>query len=280
MLTLAHPHVDALLPAIELGRCLDCLAPLGGGESCARCGRCYPTRSGIWEAIGPLSGTNRIAAEFYDGPGWTRFRPFEQLFLWFQGPGPARARRKVLRYLPRGDGLRVLEVGIGAGENVRLLPASWTIYGVDIARSQLAACAGRFPNLRDRLVWAEAEALPFLDHTFDAVFSVGGFNYFRDPETALREMRRVARAGATVVIADEIPDLHRLSPASALGLVELNELALGALGLGRAFVQMVLSHPNNLDARVRAVWPAHRRAAIWNRLGYCYIDPPPSSGSP
>lgn len=277
---LSDPETAHVLPAPALARCLDCRAALEGADACPHCGRSYPTRNGIWEAIGPLSGTNRIAAEFYDSPGWQQFRPFEQLFLWFQGPGARRARGKVLRHLPRAPGLRVLEVGIGAGENVPLLPPSWTLYGVDVARTQLVACLERFPSLRNRLAWAEGESLPFQDDTFDAVFTVGGFNYFRDPEAALSEMRRVARPGATVVVADEIPDLHRLSPASALGLTELNGWSLGALGLDRAFVRMVLEHPNDLDERVRRVWPAHRRVAIWNRLGYCYIDPAPRTRRP
>ena len=46
-----------------------------------------------------------------------------------------------------------------------------------------------------RLAWAEAEALPFEDATFDACYTVGGFNYFRDHAAALREMRRVTRPG-------------------------------------------------------------------------------------
>ena len=33
-----------------------------------------------------------------------------------------------------------------------------------------------------RLAWAEAESLPFADATFDACWSVGGFNYYRDHE--------------------------------------------------------------------------------------------------
>ena len=60
-----------------------------------------------------------------------------------------------------------------------------------------------------RLAWAEAESLPFDDATFDACWTVGGFNYFRDHEAALREMRRVTRPGGPVVVADEIPGLHR-----------------------------------------------------------------------
>ncbi len=31
-----------------------------------------------------------------------------------------------------------------------------------------------------------------------------------------------------------------------------------------------------IDALARAVFPAHRRFPIWNRMGYCLVDPDPS----
>src|SRR5204862_8118113 len=134
---------------------------LEGPHACSSCGRPHPVVDGILHAIGPLTGTNRIAAAFYDSPCWSRFRPWERLFLWFQGPGAAAARRQILRHLPtREAGARVLEVGIGDGENLPLLPPDWDVYGVDIALTQLAACRQRFPRMDGRLAWAEGEALP------------------------------------------------------------------------------------------------------------------------
>jgi len=53
------------------------------------------------------------------------------------------------------------------------------------------------------LVQANAERLPFADRTFDVVFHVGGINFFDQPAVAVREMVRVARAGALILIADE-----------------------------------------------------------------------------
>jgi SAM-dependent methyltransferase len=246
-------------------------APHAALPTAALCGRHYPEIDGIIHALGPLRGTNRIAAAFYDGPCWPRFKPWEQLFLWFQGPGPARARWQVLRHLdlPHGRPARVLEVGIGAGANVPLLPRSWTIYGVDIARSQLALGRDTMPALAGRLAWAEAEALPFSDAVFDAVYSVGGFNYFRDPVRALFEMRRVARPGAPLVVADEDADLIRFAPGRALGLDLIDGWALRAMGLDREFITMVQTHQPEIDAAARAAWPGHRRFRIWHRLGYC-----------
>jgi SAM-dependent methyltransferase len=260
-------------PAASLWRCIACGAGLERGEVCPQCRRRFPEVDGIVHAIDPLRGTNRIAARFYDGPCWPRFRPWEQLFLWFQGPGPARARRQVLRHLPRVDVARVLEVGIGAGANLPLLPPGWTVYGVDIAPSQLALCRDRHRATSGRLAWAEAEALPFADGTFDAVYSVGGFNYFCDPVQALREMRRVARPEAPVVVADEDPDLIRFAPGRALGIDLLDRWALRAMGLDAEFIAMVQNYQLDVAAVARAGCPVHRRFPIWNRLGYCLVDP-------
>jgi SAM-dependent methyltransferase len=265
--------------AASLWCCIACGAGFEGSEACPECGRRFAQPDGIVQAIDPLRGTNRIAAAFYDGPCWPRFRPWEQLFLWFQGPGPARARRQVLRHLPRVDSARVLEVGIGAGENLPLLPQGWVVYGVDIAHSQLALCRDRHPATAGRLAWAESEALPFEAGTFDAVYSVGGFNYFRDPVQALREMRRVARPEAPVVVADEDPDLIRFAPGRALGIDLLDRWALRAMGLDAAFIAMVQNYRLDVAAVAHTACPGHRRFPIWNRLGYCLVDPGASRDS-
>lgn len=264
---------EPLLQTAPRLRCVFCPGGPAVGDECPECGRSYPERGGIVEAIGTLTGTNRIAAAFYDGPNWPRFRPWEQLFLWFQGPGVSNARGQVLRHLPRRPRARVLEVGIGDGENLGLLPRGWEVFGVDIARTQLEACVARHPAQAGRLFWAEAECLPFDDHSFDAVFTIGGFNYFRDPAAALREMRRVARPEAPVVVADELPDLYRFAPGYALGLEGIDRLGLRLLGLDPEFIAMVFGHRLDVDALAREVYPGHRRFAIWNRLGYCLVDP-------
>ena len=229
----------------------------------------FPERDGIVEAIGTLSGRNRVAAAFYDGPGWRRFRPWEHAFLWMQG-GQLKARRPILDHLPAGRDLRILEVGIGEGDNLALLPTDWEIHGADIARTRLEACLARFSTMRGRLAWAEAEHLPHADASFDACFTVGGFNYFGDHAAALAEMRRVTRPGGVVVVADEAPWLHRCGLGHMIGFPRLDAAWLRMLGLDREFVDMVLSQSIDLDALMpaREGW---RRASIWRRLGYCVV---------
>src|SRR5262249_6583426 len=117
----APPETSALIQ--DLARCLACGIRLRGESSCPECGRGYPVHQGILEAIGVLEGRNRIAAAFYDGPGWRRFRPWEQGFLILQG-GPRKARFEILRHVLKVEANHAvgLEVGIGAGANLALLP--------------------------------------------------------------------------------------------------------------------------------------------------------------
>ena len=98
-------------------------------------------------AIDPLTGRNRVAASFSmtvragadSGPG-------SACSSNFRGGKSARGGRSS-RHLPNREGLRVLEVGIGDGENLPLLPRSWQAYGVDIAPGRLRACLQRFPEM-------------------------------------------------------------------------------------------------------------------------------------
>jgi SAM-dependent methyltransferase len=257
----------------DLARCLSCAGSLAGDPVCPHCGRAYPFRDGILEAIGPLSGRNRIVAEFYDGPGWVKFKPWEQRFLMLHG-GARKARMEILRHLI-GAGCSpcvCLEVGIGDGANLSFLPSEWSIFGVDISRVQLAECFRQHRQLSGKLAWAEAENLPFPDATFDATYSVGGFTYFSNHEMALREMRRVTKPGGPVVVADEVPGLHRAGLGHLLGIPAFDAWWLRKLGLDREFVTMALTLNVDLKALFSKVLPEATRYRIWRGLGYCIHD--------
>jgi SAM-dependent methyltransferase len=266
---------EAVASIQDLARCLACGSRLRGAPGCPRCGHPYPCRGGILEAIGPLSGRNRTVAAFYDGPGWRRFKPWEQAFLILQG-GVRRARMEILRHIlaetPGRPDACTLEVGIGDGANLAFMPAGWTVHGADIARTQLEACLRLHPRMSGRLAHAEAERLPFDDATFDACWSIGGFNYYRDHEAALREMRRVTRPGGPVVVADEVPGLHRAGLGHLLGAPSFDAWWLRLLGLDRDFADMVLGFDVDLEALVRRVWPGATRHRIWHGLGYCLVN--------
>jgi SAM-dependent methyltransferase len=238
----------------------------------------FPERGGIVEAIGTLTGRNRIAAAFYNGRGWRRFRPWERGFLALQG-GQRRARLPILQHLTPvisngairvAGAARVLEVGIGEGDNLPFLYSGGEVHGVDIARTRLEDCLNRFPGMRGRLAWAEAERLPYADDSFDACFSIGGFNHFGDHAAALDEMKRVTRPGGVLVVADEAPWLHRCGIGHLIGFPRIDAAWMRMIGLDREFVDMVLTQTLDLDALMPSS-EGWQRTSIWRRLGYCMV---------
>ncbi len=127
----------------EIARCLQCRAGLNGHDVCPGCGRSYPESGGILHAMAPLTGRNRIAQAFYDGPGWSKFRRWERLFLRVQG-GESRARRQILRHLDAPPFSRVLEVGHRRWREPRALAQ-----GLDGVRGRhRPETAGRMPRSR------------------------------------------------------------------------------------------------------------------------------------
>jgi SAM-dependent methyltransferase len=257
--------------------CVDCRAALPAlgacGTSCDICGRDYPLDDGLWIAQGQLSGKNRIAAAFYNSDRWQTFRPWEQLFLKTLGGLPG-ARRQILRHLRHLQRGNLLEVGIGDGENVALLPHSLHINGIDIAERPLAACRDRYPERDLFLALAEGERIPFADRSFDAVLSVGGFNFYSDPQRALNEMARVTRPGGCVVVADELPDLFEWGWGHLVGFPKLDDWLMRRFWLGSEFTDMVLD--TRLDVRAVAETSLHcpEIHRIWRGLGYCIVGAP------
>jgi SAM-dependent methyltransferase len=271
-------------------RCVDCGALLAeaadSGTACDVCGRDYPVRDGLLIAQGELTGKNRIAADFYNSDRWQRFRPWEQLFLKTLGGLPG-ARMQILRHLglpplyppPKRGGIKgggsLLEVGIGDGENVKLLPRGLRIAGIDIAERPLAACRDRHADRELFLALAEGERIPFADRSFDAVLCVGGFNFFSDPETSLKEMARVTRLGGRIVVADELPDLFEWGWGHLIGCPRLDTWLMKRIWLGPEFTDMVLGNQFDVHAVACAALQKPTIHSIWRGLGYCIVGTPP-----
>jgi len=124
--------------------------------------------------------------------------------------GPSAQRhiaRLIAGSLGIGRDMHVLEVGCGAGAALSLLRGLGAAFsGVDYSAPHLEIARGALPEMQFQL--AEAAVLPFADESFDAAFSYGVFLYFKDhtyASAALREMVRVVRCGAPILILD-VPD--------------------------------------------------------------------------
>ena len=155
-----------------------------------------------------MTGSNRKYRDFYDKIAFFYDVYIAMISLLCRKKGWQAARSELIRRISgvrAGD--RILEVGIGTGLNLALLPKDARYWGVDISWKMLSRCRRRAARLRRDacLCLAQAEALPFREETFDGVFSVGGFNFFTDKHAAMNEMIRVAKPGATILIVDETP---------------------------------------------------------------------------
>lgn len=162
----------------------------------------------------------------YDGFGVMHDPALRVVLPLVDGVDEGTARARLLARLPLDElqaiaqerPLRALDISFGTGGELlglaRTLPSGTELFGLDLS-STMARLGRR--NLRRagvtaELCLADAHHLPYADDAFDLVVHVGGINAFSDKRQALREMVRVARPGAPVLVVDERLDRSRPLP--------------------------------------------------------------------
>ena len=116
-------------------------------------------------------------------------------FLWLGEHAGMRRHRRALLGQARG---RVLEIGAGTGLNVPHYPPG--LSELILAEPDASMCGRlrRRANGDATVLTAAAEQLPVDDASLDTVVSTFVLCTVDDPVAALREIRRVLRAGATL----------------------------------------------------------------------------------
>ena len=150
------------------------------------------------------------------------------------------------------DGLKggVVELGFGSGHNISFYPANVTrvdavepsSVGWKLAKKRLAAA--RVPIALSGL---DGQSLPFSDHSFDSALSTWTLCTIPDPETALREVRRVLKPGAALHFVE-----HGLAPDEGVRrwqrrLEPIQKRALGGCRLTRSVVEMLTNTGFTID---------------------------------
>jgi ubiquinone/menaquinone biosynthesis C-methylase UbiE len=111
----------------------------------------------------------------------------------------------------------LLDAGCGAG-GASLLAAQRgaLVNGLDASEALLAIARTRVPDGDFRV--GDLELLPYVGSTFDAVIAADVLPYTAQPAVALRELARVGRQGARIVVAVGAwpPDPAQQAIASAL----------------------------------------------------------------
>lgn len=144
----------------------------------------------------PVTGERTAGSAEVQGRLWgTRARDFAAF-----EPRMAPLYRAALDDVELGEGMRLLDVGCGAGMVVRLaVERGARAAGLDAAAPLIEIARERVPDADLRV--GEMEALPHGDDAFDVVTGFNAFQFAADPAHALREAGRVARPGAPVVVA-------------------------------------------------------------------------------
>jgi SAM-dependent methyltransferase len=96
---------------------------------------------------------------------------------------------------------RWLDVGCGTGALSQIIlevASPGEVIGIDPCEGYIAYAREHIPEARARFLVGDAQALPVAGATYDAVAAGLVLNFVPDPNRALTEMRRVARAGSTV----------------------------------------------------------------------------------
>lgn len=179
-------------------RCPDCHASLAAPEACASCGLRFP----VHDDRRRMMATRRRELTLQYDPS-DRLLPPDEVMRFPPRSGQHRgevyhldiAHADALAELPPGS--RVLEVGCGGGQMRGWVRHQGLDYvGIDIADDRV----------HDRLrehggpdLFADAHALPFVDGSFDAVYSVAVWEHLTLPPLATAEAARVLRPGGLML---------------------------------------------------------------------------------
>lgn len=207
---------------------------------CRTCNKDFPIVKGIPHFIEPeeITGWNKRLAGMYDWFSWG-YRLFSKIAFALIGMSEEHGRREITdRLQPKGG--RVLEVSIGPGVNLPYLvnrPGVGEIYGLDISLGQLSRCREFVAHQRwdIQLQLGNAEQLPYQDNSFDAVFHIGGINFFNDKKKAIDEIIRVAKPGSRILICDEkergASAYERLIPGFTKNIGKERDAVIAPVGL-------------------------------------------------
>ncbi len=132
-----------------------------------------------------------------DRIAYESFAKLEDTHFWFI------SRRRIFfdlldRELPRGERLRILEIGCGAGGLMGPMRRYGEVHGLDIDRQYVAYCRDRG---FDRVLCGSGYELPFADGSFDLVTLFDTMEHIPDEAEALAEVHRVLKPGGRLFVS-------------------------------------------------------------------------------
>ena len=128
-------------------------------------------------------------------------REFEAMLALDERHWWYRGRRRMLAALLDGvelpPGARVLDAGCGSGRTLDELARYGRLHGVELNPLGIVAARSRGHEVAQ----APVEEIPYEDASFDLVTCLDVIEHTDDDTAALRELRRVARPGGSLVVS-------------------------------------------------------------------------------
>lgn len=136
--------------------------------------------------------------EFFPGVFSRNAEAYQRRLEDIMARGEARGRMRMIELAAPKPGMQVLDLACGPGNLSRLLAAmvapGGEVVGIDLASGMIALARGAgIPNARFEVM--DIERLTFADATFDVAVCGHGLQFAPDLACALREARRVLKAG-------------------------------------------------------------------------------------
>lgn len=154
---------------------------------------------------------------------------------WEVRPEVIDRLRKIVGWYKVQGGARVLDVACGTGVLTPILLEAvgedGKVIGIDFAPEMIKQARANNLNPNASFLIADVISMPFADESFDWVFCNGAIPHFPDLPGSFCEMRRVLRAGGSLIICHassraEINERHRSigDPVADNQLPAANEL--------------------------------------------------------
>jgi ubiquinone/menaquinone biosynthesis C-methylase UbiE len=173
-------------------------------------GKQFHVHDGVAHLVYPetLNFGDASSRDFYEGRA-DQYEDTLHLTFLTHDLDENKTRQSFIDKLNIGPGSKVLEIACGTGRDSvliadRLLPGG-ELHLQDISSDMMRVCRKKLHGHPAAASFALANAmhLPYADGYFDAVYSFGALGEFSDQAQALREMVRVSKVGAHIVVGDE-----------------------------------------------------------------------------
>lgn len=138
---------------------------------------------------------------------------FSSLYDLIFKPYLESGRKRAIELLNPGKEACVLEIGVGTGLSLEYYPPNIELTGFDYSLGMLrqaknkAASSSRCPV---KLLQMDVQNMAFADNSFNYLMAAYVLTVVPDPEKAIKELFRVARPGARVVLINYLCSSNKL----------------------------------------------------------------------